>query len=139
VAIPYTQRVIAGRPESGVSLAAGQVLCAAVELAVLAPLIGGAPPARVSLDVVASVLALGALGTGVALWMYYRIIQIAGATTASTVTYFLPLVAALLGVTLLGERLHWYEPVGGLVILAGVALSQGLRPWRRRPRPDAPA
>jgi drug/metabolite transporter (DMT)-like permease len=126
VAIPYTQRVIAGRSESGVSLAAAQVLLAAGWLAVFAPILGGAPPSRLSLDVVGSVLALGTLGTGVALWLYYRILQLAGATTASTITYFLPVVAAFLGVTLLGERLHWFEPVGALVILTGVALSQGL-------------
>ena len=37
----------------------------------------------------------------------------------------MPIVAAIAGVCLLGERLHWYEPVGALVILAGVAVTQG--------------
>ena len=31
--------------------------------------------------------------------------------------------ALFLGVTVLGEALHWYEPVGAAVILAGVALA----------------
>ena len=44
-AIPYTRRVMAGRPDSGVSLAAAQLVVASVELAVVAPLLGGAPPA----------------------------------------------------------------------------------------------
>jgi drug/metabolite transporter (DMT)-like permease len=41
-------------------------------------------------------------------------------------------VSTTLGVLVLHEDLHWYEPVGGVVVLAGVALTQ----WgaaRRRP------
>jgi drug/metabolite transporter (DMT)-like permease len=134
-AIPFTRRVVRGRTESGVALAASQVLLAAAELAVLAPLIAGAPPspASLSLDVVASAVALGALGTGVAFWLYYRLIRVAGATTTSTVTYVLPVFSTVLGVLILGEHLHWYEPVGALVVLIGIAVSQGVSlPSRRR-------
>jgi drug/metabolite transporter (DMT)-like permease len=51
---------------------------------------------------------------------------VAGATTTSTVTYVLPVFSTLLGILVLGEELHWYEPVGALVVLAGIAVSQGL-------------
>ena len=44
-------------------------------------------PTDLSAEVVASVLALGALGTGLAFVLNLRIIRVAGATTASTVTY----------------------------------------------------
>jgi drug/metabolite transporter (DMT)-like permease len=133
VALPYTRRVVRGRTESGVALAACQITLATVELAVVAPLIAGRPPAPSSLsaDVLASGLALGALGTGVAFWLYYRLIRIAGATATSTVTYVLPVFATVLGITVLGERLHWYEPVGALVVLVGIAVSQGLLSGRR--------
>ena len=126
--IPSTRRVVAGRSESGVAFAATQLLAATVELAIIAPLLAGAPPSPTSLsgDVVASVLALGALGTGLAFWLSYRVIRIAGATTASTVTYLIPIFATALGVVILGEKLHWYEPVGALIVLAGVAISQGV-------------
>jgi drug/metabolite transporter (DMT)-like permease len=125
-AIPYTRRVVAGRTESGVALAATQLILATAELAVIAPLVAGAPPApgRLSFDVVASVLALGALGTGIGFWLNYRVIRVAGATTSASVTYLIPIFATLLGILVLGERMHWYEPVGALVILAGVALSR---------------
>jgi drug/metabolite transporter (DMT)-like permease len=83
-----------------------------------------------SLDVVASVLALGALGTGLAFWLNYQVIRVAGATTSASVTYLIPLFATLLGVLVLSEHLHWYEPVGAVVILVGVAISQGLLPVR---------
>ena len=69
--------------------------------------------------------ALGALGTGVAYVLNYRIVAAAGATTASTVTYLTPLVAILVGLVFLGEPLTWNEPIGGLIVVLGVAVSQG--------------
>jgi drug/metabolite transporter (DMT)-like permease len=135
IAIPYSRRVVNGRTVSGVAIAASQVLLATAELALLAPLLAGRPPspAGLSSDVIVSALALGALGTGVAFWLYYRLIRVAGATTTSTVTYVLPLFSTLLGILVLGEQLHWYEPVGALIVLAGIAVSQGLLGRRRRP------
>jgi len=132
VAIPYTRRLLADRQSSVISLAATQLIVATAELAVIAPLLGGRPPALtgLSLDVVTSVLALGALGTGLAFWLNYQVIRVAGATTSASVTYLIPLFATLLGVLVLSEHLHWYEPVGAVVILVGVAISQGLLPIR---------
>jgi EamA domain-containing membrane protein RarD len=82
--------------------------------------------------VVLAVVALGALGTGIAFLLNYRVIRLAGAGTTSMVTYLMPVFAAVAGVLVLGEGISWYEPVGAVVILAGVAVSQGL-PRRRRP------
>jgi len=45
----------------------------------------------------------------------------------------IPLVSTTLGVVVLDETLHWYEPVGGVVVLAGVALTQWGMTRRRRP------
>jgi drug/metabolite transporter (DMT)-like permease len=78
-------------------------------------------------------LALGALGTGIAYVWNFQVIERAGATMASTVTYLTPLVAIAVGVSLLGEALTLNEPLGGLVVLLGVALAQGrlaLPAWR---------
>lgn len=88
-------------------------------------------------------LALGVLSSGVAYVLNFRIVAAAGATTASSVTYLTPLVAALVGVSLLGEHLTWNQPAGALVVLTGVAVAQGrlhsLRGARRRrpmPHPE---
>ncbi|WP_091551494.1 DMT family transporter [Micromonospora pattaloongensis] len=134
VAIPYQKRFIAAGRESGVALSAAQLLLATAQLAIVAPLVAGAPPAptRLSADVVASVLALGALGTGLAFVINLRNIRLAGASTASTVTYLIPVFAVLIGVTALDERLTWHQPVGAVIVLAGVAVSQGLLGRRRR-------
>ena len=76
---------------------------------------------------------LGGLGTGVAYVLNYVVVRRAGATTASTVTYVIPVVATVLGVVVLAEPLAWNQPVGGLVVLGGLALAQGaLRVGRRR-------
>jgi drug/metabolite transporter (DMT)-like permease len=133
-AIPYQKRFVAGRPESGVAIVTAQLLIAVVQLAVAAPLLAGAPPAvaGLSTDVVLSVLALGALGTGVAFLLNFRVIRLAGATASTSVTYLMPIVATAVGVAFLDEHIVWNQPVGALVILAGVAVSQGLVTRRRR-------
>jgi drug/metabolite transporter (DMT)-like permease len=137
VAIPYQKRFVAGRTGSGVSIAAGQLLMALVQLAVVAPLVAGAPPlpTHLSTRVVLSVLALGALGTGLAFVLNFRVIRVAGASTSASVTYFMPIVATLVGVSVLHERLVWNQPIGAAVVLAGVAISQGTLSRLRRSRP----
>ncbi|GAA1748615.1 DMT family transporter [Luedemannella helvata] len=125
-AIPYTKKIMNGRSESGLALAGGQLVAATAQLLVIAPLLAGAPPTGSTLTpkVIASVVALGALGTGVAFALNFRVIRLAGTTTASTVTYVVPLIATVIGIVVLAEHLSWYEPVGALIVLAGVALSQ---------------
>jgi drug/metabolite transporter (DMT)-like permease len=144
-AIPYMKRFVAGEPLSGLALVAGQMLAATAVLVVVAPLAAGAPPpvTQLSGEVIGSMLALGALGSGVAFLLHLRNIRLVGASAASQVTYVVPLFAVLAGVLVLGESLHWYQPAGALVVLVGVAVSQGTR-WRRRrpgvvPDPHAPA
>jgi drug/metabolite transporter (DMT)-like permease len=123
-AYPYTRRVLAGRADSGVALAAAQVLCGAVQLA---PFVAVATPAphRVPLDAVLSLVALGAGGTGIAYVINYDLIRRAGAGVTSTVTYVVPVFATVLGVAVLGEDLTWNLPAGAAVVLLGVALTQG--------------
>lgn len=126
VAIPYTKKIMNGRTESGLALAGGQLVAATAQLLVIAPLLAGAPPTGSTLtpQVIASIVALGALGTGVAFALNFRVIRVVGSTMASTVTYVVPLVATVIGIVVLKESLSWYEPVGALIVLAGVALSQ---------------
>jgi drug/metabolite transporter (DMT)-like permease len=105
-------------------------------LAVVTPFVAGAPPlpTELSAKVVFSVLALGALGTGLAFVINMRNIRVAGASTASTVTYLIPIFAVLIGAVVLDERLNWHQPVGALIVLLGVAVAQGVF-GRRTSRP----
>lgn len=124
-AFAYTRRHLSGRPEPVTSLAAAQVMLATVQLALITPFFSSAP-SHITLKIWGCILALGALGTGVAYVLSYDIIGRAGATTASLVTYVVPLFATFFGVVLLNEELTWNEPVGAAVIIAGAAISQGV-------------
>ena len=74
---------------------------------------------------VGSIVTLGVVGTGIAYVFYYRIIDAAGSTIASSVTIVQPVVAVILGMALLQETLNWFEVVGGLVIILGAMIAQG--------------
>ncbi len=137
LAIPYTKRYISDRNESGLALAAGQLITATVTLAIVAPLTVGAPTpiGDLSGKAIASILTLGAVGTGLAFVLNMRNIKLVGATTASMVTYLIPVFAVILGVLALDEHITWHQPVGALVVLVGVAVAQGLIATRKRPEP----
>ena len=124
IAFPYTRRFVAGRPDSGMALSAGQLIWSSIQLGVVTAFIGGAP-SHLPLDVILAMLALGVFGTGFAYILNYAIVRLAGATTASTVTYLVPVVSTALGIVVLGEQLEWNQPVGAAVVLASVAFSEG--------------
>lgn len=75
---------------------------------------------------IASVVALGALGSGIAFVLNLRMIRLIGASMTSMVTYIMPIFAIVVGVLVLDEHLTWYQPVGALIVLTGVAVSQGV-------------
>ncbi|MFI7699135.1 DMT family transporter [Nonomuraea sp. NPDC049480] len=136
----YMGRFITGRrPEPAVVLAAGQLVAGTVQLAVVTlvagvPLVDMGAPAGVWW----SLAALGGLGTGLAYLLLYWVQVQAGVTTTSTVTYLLPVFAAASGVVVLGETISWNQPVGALVILVAIALTQGVL-TRTRERATVPA
>src|SRR3954447_11145300 len=129
----YLRRFVSPRGLPAVTVATVQVGLGALVMLLVAPFVA-ATPAHLTPRVVASVLTLGALGTGMAYVWLTNIVMGWGATNASTVTYLPPLVGVVLGVLLLGETLTWNQPIGALVVVLGIAVSQGLL----RPRP-APA
>jgi drug/metabolite transporter (DMT)-like permease len=131
VAAPYMRRHLASRPDSGVALSAGQLLCASAVMVVANVVTHPPAPHDVAWLPVLAVVGLGAFGTGIAYVMFTAVIRAAGANVAASVTYLMPLVSTTLGVAVLHERLGWYEPVGGAIVLIGVALSS-TRVARRR-------
>lgn len=133
VAIPYTKRFIAPLPYSGLVMSVCQLIVAAAVLALIAPVAGGGVPSVQTLHwtVITAVVLLGAIGTGLAFVLHMRNIRLVGASTASMVTYIIPIFATLVGVTVLREHLNWFQPVGALIVLVGVAVSQGAVPGGR--------
>jgi drug/metabolite transporter (DMT)-like permease len=130
-AVTYTRRRLAPRHESPTALVGAQLLCGTVQLGLLCALF--APRAApLSGDVVAAMAALGFLCTGLAFVLNFAIVRAAGSLASASVTYATPLVSTLVGVLLLGEALTWNQPLGALVVLAGVALVQGFVRFPRR-------
>jgi drug/metabolite transporter (DMT)-like permease len=122
----FAGRALRGVPPLQTSV--GQLGAAAILTAPfgLAQLPGSVPPAKT----IAAVVALGALGSGIAYLLYFAIIASAGASRAILVTYLVPAFALVYGAVFLGEAVT-ATAVGGLVlILAGVGLATGLA--RRR-------
>lgn len=136
----YVRRTLTGTGASNLSLAGSQVGLAALQLAVVTPLFTSAPES-VELMPLLAVIALGALGTGYAMLLQYGVVAEVGPTTASMVTYFVPVIATAAGVALLDEQITWNTPLGAVVVLAGAALTQ-TRTSRRattNPPPREPA
>jgi drug/metabolite transporter (DMT)-like permease len=140
VAFVYLRRFVSPRGLAALPVATLQVGLGAVIMLVLSPFVATAP-AHLTYRVVLSVCALGVLGTGIAYVWNTKVVAAWGAMNASTVTYLTPVVGVALGIAVLGEAVTWNEPVGALIVIAGIAVSQGrFSAGRRTPAPaSAPA
>jgi drug/metabolite transporter (DMT)-like permease len=78
--------------------------------------------------VVAAVLGLGVICSGVAYLLYFRLIADLGAASALTVTFLIPVFGVLWGSVFLGERIGWYTLAGTLIVVVGTALVTGFSP-----------
>ena len=123
-AFVYLRRFVSPRGLGAIPVATVQVGLGAVIMLLLAPFTA-ATQIHLSWQVVASISALGVMGTGIAYVWNTNIVANWGATNASTVTYLTPVVGVLLGIVVLGEPLSWNEPLGALIVVAGIAISQG--------------
>ena len=132
----YARRYLSSPDVSPVGLASGQVCWATLQLAPFALAFGHVQAQRPWSSVFA-VVALGALGTGVAYTMNFHLVRHAPASVVSSVTYLTPVFAVVVGVSFLGESLRWNEPAGAILIIIGAALAQGR--FSRRPSPAAVA
>jgi len=131
IGLAWLRRFGVGGGVDATTVATVQLTLAAVLMLLVAPVIATGP-VRLDWRIVAAMVALGAVGTGLAYAWNTRLVGAWGAGRASTVTYLTPVVGVALGVLVLGEPLRWNEPVGGLVVLAGIALASGMLGARRR-------
>jgi drug/metabolite transporter (DMT)-like permease len=118
----YTKRYFSGVP--ALVSATGSQIGATLFLAPLAVLTW--PDHPMHWGTVVSLLIIGIVCTGMAYILFFRIIELAGASKALTVTYAVPVFAVFYGVTFLGEVLTLPMVLCALVILVGISLSSGL-------------
>jgi drug/metabolite transporter (DMT)-like permease len=126
LAYAYMRRFLSGRSGSAAMLSAAQVTCGTIELALVAPLLSGAPTWP-GVGAGFALIALGALGTGIAFILNFSVIRAAGPTIASSVTYVVPLWSTALGALVLSEPVGWNTVVGGVIVIAGVVFASGRR------------
>lgn len=121
--LAYMRRFASNTGMSALAFTFGYIAMAGVVMALLTPFLV-LTPVRLDPSIVASLLMLGCLGTGIAYVWSQNTVRAWGPTRASTVTYITPVVGVLLGILVLGETITWNEPVGALVIFLGILLAQ---------------
>ncbi len=123
VAIGYLRKFISPRPIAGTTVAFMTIGTAGVIMLALTPVLA-IGPVNLTLPVVASLVMLGAVGTGIAYIWNIAVLRAWGPTNVSTVTYLIPVVAVVLGFLVLGETLSWHEPAGAALVLLGILFTQ---------------
>jgi len=119
----YIRTFLSHRPIPGVSFAFLNIGVAGAIMLLLTPVIAW-QPVRLDPGIVASLLTLGVLGTGVAYIWNINVLRAWGPTNASTVTYITPVVGVLLGVLVLGETFSANQPLGAALVLLGILFTQ---------------
>jgi drug/metabolite transporter (DMT)-like permease len=121
---PYIRKFVTPMNLSGTSSAAAQVSTSALTLLPFYLFTGPLFTSSPSMESLLAILALGVLGSGFAYRLFHDVVKAAGSTVALTVTFTNPVLATIWGILLLGEELHWYEPIGGAVVILGAWLAQ---------------
>ena len=109
-----------------VMVATGQVTMSSLVLWPIALWIDGPQDiANMSLNAALSMFGLAVLCTSFAYILYFRILERAGATNISLVTFLVPISAIILGVLVLGEQIFIKEIIGMTLIGVGLAIIDG--------------
>ena len=130
----YTRSKVTELGFSPSSFIGAQLVASAIQLLILC-LLFTSTPTQIGTSTIWAILFLGIFSTGLAFPLVYKIIRDVSSLAAATITYATPIISTLAGVIFLKEGLHWYQPIGAVLILYGVALVQGISLnslWSRR-------
>jgi drug/metabolite transporter (DMT)-like permease len=131
----YLKHRLRGVPAVGIAAST----MVAGTLVLLPAVVFALPPHAPSLQAAASLVVLGAGGTGIAFLIYFTLIAEIGPGRASLVAYIAPGFAVLYGVSLLSEPLTAGAVLGLVLILAGSwVAAEGRLPGRPRAMPVTP-
>lgn len=128
------------KQEDPLGLTGGQLMLGVILLLPLLLAVRGTPDYGLSVEAWLSLLALGVLGTGIAIVAYLWLVDNVGSVRGSLVTYIVPVVGLFLGWTVLNESIGLNILVGSALIIAGVAaVMRGQAPSSQRLRAAAEA
>ena len=111
----------------------GELMTLLSSAAFAAPVAADLPRQIPPASSILALIALGLVNTGLAYWLFYALIDDAGAATASLITYVMPVVALALGVGLLAEPLTAAAVTGLVLIALGTWLAASRPAGRDRP------
>ena len=117
----YLKKFVFPRGVSAKAISIIEVGAAAIFMLLLTPFLATGP-LTIDWTSIVAISIIGFGGTGLAYLWFNDVLDSWGPTRASSVTYVMPIVGIMLGVVFLGESLHWYEPVGGAIVIAGVLI-----------------
>ena len=104
-------------------IAAGQMLFGFIPLLLIGiPLEGNPLNFRWTTMAIVSLFYLAIVGSVVAFLLYYWLVQNMDVTKTMLIALVTPVVAVLLGMFVLNERLTWRTLLGGLMIMSGIGL-----------------
>lgn len=108
-------------------LACGMLIAAAVQMLVITPFVEGVPELSdiVNWQIAVSMLGLGVGGTAIAYILYFKILQLAGASNVLLVTIIVPVFAVFLDAVLLGQWVGWQAIMGFGVVALGLGIMDG--------------
>ncbi len=121
------------KEEDPVGLTGGQLVLGTVLVLPIMLVVRGTPDYSLSVEAWLSLLALGVLGTGIAIIIYLWLVDNVGSVRSSLVTYIIPVVGLFLGWAVLDESIGINTVLGCALIIAGVAaVMRGQAPSSQR-------
>jgi drug/metabolite transporter (DMT)-like permease len=116
-----------------VGLTGGQLVLGTLLVLPIMLVVRGTPDYSLSVEAWLSLLALGVLGTGIAIIIYLWLVDNVGSVRSSLVTYIIPVVGLFLGWAVLDESIGVNTVLGCALIIAGVAaVMRGQAPSSQR-------
>ncbi len=121
------------KEEDPVGLTGGQLVLGTLLVLPIMLVVRGTPDYSLSVEAWLSLLALGVLGTGIAIIIYLWLVDNVGSVRSSLVTYIIPVVGLFLGWAVLDESIGINTVLGCALIIAGVAaVMRGQAPSSQR-------
>ncbi|MCH6555381.1 MAG: DMT family transporter [Chloroflexi bacterium] len=121
------------KEDDPVGLTGGQLVLGTLLVLPIMLVVRGTPDYSLSVEAWLSLLALGVLGTGIAIIIYLWLVDNVGSVRSSLVTYIIPVVGLFLGWAVLDESIGVNTVLGCALIIAGVAaVMRGQAPSSQR-------